>query len=72
MSLKRVLLQVATAFWWGAAYVWAAMALEGFSPILLVALGMVLASLALLVVLEAFGGVGLASPPAPVPSEVPR
>ena len=56
MSPKQVLLLVGTAFWWGAAYVWAAIALEGFSPLLLVALRLALASLALFVVLEAFGG----------------
>jgi drug/metabolite transporter (DMT)-like permease len=56
MTLRQLALLVGTAFWWGAAYVWAAMGLEGFSPLLLVALRLVLASLALFVVLEAFGG----------------
>ena len=61
MTPRQVLLLVGTAFWWGAAYVWAAIALEGFSPILLVALRLMLAALALFVVLEVFGGgVGIA------------
>jgi drug/metabolite transporter (DMT)-like permease len=53
---KQILLLVGTAFWWGAAYVFAALALEGFSPILLVALRLALASVALFVALEVFGG----------------
>src|SRR3954468_5039098 len=56
MTPKQILLLVGTAFWWGAAYVFAALALEGFSPILLVALRLALASLALIVVLGVFGG----------------
>jgi drug/metabolite transporter (DMT)-like permease len=56
MTPRQSVLLVGTAFWWGAAYVWAAIALEGFSPILLVALRLMLASLALFVVLEVFGG----------------
>ena len=56
MTPKQIALLVGTAFWWGAAYVFAALALEGFSPILLVALRLVLASLALIAALEAFGG----------------
>src|SRR6266542_682633 len=55
MNPKQVLLLVGTAFWWGAAYVWAALALEGFSPILLVTLRLVLATVALVVALEVFG-----------------
>lgn len=56
MTPKQILLLVGTAFWWGAAYVFAALALEGFSPLLLVALRLALASLALIVALEVFGG----------------
>ena len=56
MSPKQVILLVSTAFWWGAAYVWAGLALEGFSPILLVALRLVLATAALAVAVQVFGG----------------
>ena len=56
MTPKEILLLVGTAFWWGAAYVFAALGLQGFSPILLVALRLALASIALTVVLAAFGG----------------
>ncbi len=56
MTPKQVLLLVGTAFWWGAAYVFAALALEGFSPILLVALRLALAAVSLVVVIEAVGG----------------
>jgi drug/metabolite transporter (DMT)-like permease len=56
MNFKQILLLVGTAFWWGAAYVWAALGLEGFSPLLLVTLRLVLGSLVLVVALELFGG----------------
>src|SRR3954452_15022931 len=56
MTPKQILLLVGTAFWWGAAYVFAALALQGFSPILLVALRLALAAVALIVALEDFGG----------------
>ena len=56
MSPKQVVLLVSTAFWWGAAYVWAGLALEGFSPILLVALRLVLATAALALAVQLFGG----------------
>ena len=45
MPLRHVVLLVATAFWWGAAYGFAALALEGFNPVTLVALRLVLAAL---------------------------
>jgi drug/metabolite transporter (DMT)-like permease len=51
MALRHVRLLIATAFWWGAAYVFAALALEGFNPVTLVALRVVLAALALVAVL---------------------
>ncbi len=56
MSPKQIILLVSTAFWWGAAYVWAGLALEGFSPILLVALRLVLATAALAIAVQLFGG----------------
>jgi drug/metabolite transporter (DMT)-like permease len=55
MTPKQIVLLVGTAFWWGAAYVWAALALEGFSPLLLVTLRLVLGTLALVIALEIFG-----------------
>jgi drug/metabolite transporter (DMT)-like permease len=59
MPLRHVVLLVATAFWWGAAYVFAALALEGFNPVTLVALRLMLAATALTVVLSLSGGVAL-------------
>ena len=59
MPLRHVVLLVATAFWWGAAYVFAALALEGFNPVTLVALRLVLAAVALTAVLALSGGVAL-------------
>jgi drug/metabolite transporter (DMT)-like permease len=56
MRFRHVLLLVSTAFWWGAAYVFAALALEGFNPVTLVALRLVLAAVALAVVLAVSGG----------------
>ena len=61
MPLRHVLLLIATAFWWGAAYVFAALALEGFNPITLVALRVTLAALALAAVLALSGGGALAA-----------
>jgi drug/metabolite transporter (DMT)-like permease len=54
---KQVVLLVGHAFWWGAAYVFAALALRGFSPILLVSLRLALAALVLAVVLQAGDGI---------------
>jgi drug/metabolite transporter (DMT)-like permease len=51
VPLRHALLLIATAFWWGAAYVFAALALEGFNPVTLVALRVALAALALTAVL---------------------
>ena len=56
MTPRQIVLLVSTAFWWGAAYVFAALALEGFSPILLVALRLALATIVLIAALEIFGG----------------
>jgi drug/metabolite transporter (DMT)-like permease len=55
MALRHAVLLVATAFWWGAAYVFAALALEGFNPVTVVALRLVLAAAALAVVLAVSG-----------------
>jgi drug/metabolite transporter (DMT)-like permease len=53
---KQVVLLVGHAFWWGAAYVFAALGLRGFSPILLVALRLALAALVLAALLQAGDG----------------
>ena len=58
MTPKQVVLLVGHAFWWGAAYVFAALALRGFSPILLVSLRLALAALVLAAVLQAGDGIG--------------
>jgi drug/metabolite transporter (DMT)-like permease len=55
---KQAVLLVGHAFWWGAAYVFAALALRGFSPILLVALRLAFAALVLAAVLQAGDGIG--------------
>ncbi|MEA2285622.1 MAG: hypothetical protein QOJ21_1665, partial [Solirubrobacteraceae bacterium] len=55
VSPKQAGLLVSHAFWWGAAYVFAALALRGFSPVLLVTLRLGIAALVLLVVLLAMG-----------------
>ena len=55
MSPKQAGLLVSHAFWWGAAYVFAALALRGFSPVLLVALRLAIAALVLAVVLQVIG-----------------
>src|ERR687896_786536 len=59
MTPKQVVLLVGHAFWWGAAYVFAALALRGFSPVLLVSLRLALAALVLAALLQATGdGIG--------------
>jgi drug/metabolite transporter (DMT)-like permease len=58
VSPKQVVLLVGHAFWWGAAYVFAALALRGFSPILLVSLRLALAAVVLAAVLQAGDGIG--------------
>jgi drug/metabolite transporter (DMT)-like permease len=52
---KQIALLLGTAFWWGAAYVFAALALRGFSPVLLVALRVAIAGLVLAALLEVLG-----------------
>src|SRR5918999_1035145 len=59
MTPKQVVLLLGHAFWWGAAYVFAALALRGFSPVLLVALRLAIATLVLAVLLQMIGdGIG--------------
>jgi drug/metabolite transporter (DMT)-like permease len=56
---KQTLLLLGHAFWWGAAYVFAALALRGFTPVLLVALRLAIAALVLAVLLQVLGdGIG--------------
>jgi drug/metabolite transporter (DMT)-like permease len=59
MTPRQAALLLGHAFWWGAAYVFAALALRGFSPVLLVALRLAIATLVLALLLQVIGdGIG--------------